>query len=113
MTNEQIDRLLPFLKGFSAKSKLIIFLLASKYSPASIRKIKIRDLNKIKSLHKVADLARCVELLDSGDSYVFAYPSGRGYSESYILSVLERSYERCNLKYKSLNNFIKEISGKK
>jgi len=97
------------LKGFSAKSKLIIFLLAAGYTPTKIREFIISDLLAVPDLDKIPDLERSVDLLKTGDGKdkVFSYPSGREYSESYIISILERCYQKNGLKYKNLDDFVK------
>lgn len=119
MKTEQIQRLIPFVdgvgKGFSPKSKLIVFFLASGYSPSEIRDITIDDLSAIKDLKRIPSLVRSIDLLKGGkkNDLLFCYPSSRKYSEAYIVSILERSYAKQGLRYKNLDSFIKKIKGTK
>lgn len=113
MKKTEVERLAPFLKGYSAKSQFVIFLLSVGYLPEDIKKMTLKDLKNIDSLKDIPNLERNLDIVEGQKGgLVFCYPTGRKYSESHIISILERSYNKLGYKYINLSSFVKRIKGK-
>lgn len=111
-----IKKLTPYLSTLTPKYKLIIYLLATgNYNFNDVRFLKKEELTKHCSKKIIKDIGLidiCHDICDTKqkNKKVFFNPSGRNYSESYILSVLERSHKIANETYVSRNHFVKNVN---
>jgi len=107
----QIDKLMPFIKGKTAKTRVILYLIADGYPINKFTELTITDFNKIKFpkndyLTQSIDLFLSdIDILDK-DKSIFDYSGGRKMTSSSFCRLVSDSTEKVLGKPLTIKKFV-------